>query len=92
MTTTRVIRRGDSKPQPRQPVRTQPLVPSAPDAERALIGSLLIEGASALAVDECARMVDHTSFLQPAWACAWRSIWRRVLGGMGDHRRPVRRA
>jgi len=59
----------------------QPLVPSAPDAERALIGSLLIEGASADAVDACSKMVDHTSFLNPAWACAWRSIWRRAGDG-----------
>lgn len=59
----------------------QPLVPSAPDAERALIGSLLIEGASADAVDACSKMVDHTSFLNPAWACAWRSIWRRAGSG-----------
>ena len=91
MTTHRVITRGESRQAApkaaRQPVRTQPLVPSAPDAERALIGSLLIEGASALAVDECARMVDHTSFLQPAWACAWRSIWRRA--GSGEAIDPV---
>lgn len=91
MTAHRVIPRGESRQATpkatRQPVRTQPLVPSAPDAERALIGSLLIEGASALAVDECARMVDHTSFLQPAWACAWRSIWRRA--GSGEAIDPV---
>ncbi|MBK7782347.1 MAG: hypothetical protein IPJ58_16550 [Ardenticatenia bacterium] len=66
--------------QERRPA-VNPVVPSAPDAERALIGSLLLEGASSLAVDECARMVDHMSFLNPAWACAWRSIWQRAGGG-----------
>lgn len=95
MTTRRVIPRGEPRQvqaraprqAQRQEPRPQPLVPSAPDAERALIGSLLIEGASALAVDECARMVDPTSFLNPAWACAWRSIWRRA--GSGDAIDPI---
>ena len=88
MTTRRVITRGEPRQvQPRQAParqqqpRPQPLVPSAPDAERALIGSLLMEGASAVAVDACSKMVDPTSFLNPAWSCAWRSIWRRAGGG-----------
>lgn len=79
-------RRERSERQERRPA-ANPLVPSAPDAERALIGSLLLEGASALAVDECARMVDHTSFLNPAWSCAWRSIWQRA--GSGDAIDPI---
>lgn len=86
MTTRRVIPRGEPRrAQAREPrqvqrqqPRPQPLVPSAPDAERALIGALLIEGASVAVVDECGQMVDHTSFLTSAWACAWRSIWRRA--------------
>lgn len=89
MTTRRVIPREPRQTQAREPrqaqrqqqPRMQPLVPSAPDAERALIGSLLIAGADAALVDECARMIDHTSFLNPAWACAWRSIWRRAGSG-----------
>ena len=89
MTTRKVVARAgapmpDAFPPRKAPLRqpsVNPLVPSAPDAERALIGSLLIEGASAAAVDECSKMVDHTSFLNPAWACAWRSIWRRAGGG-----------
>lgn len=80
MTTRKVTKAADRQPAHRQPA-VNPLVPSAPDAERALIGSLLLEGASAAAVDECARMVDHTSFLNPAWSCAWRSIWRRAGSG-----------
>ena len=62
MTTRRVITRGEPRQaQPRQAParqpqpRPQPLVPSAPDAERALIGSLLMEGASAVAVDACSK-------------------------------------
>lgn len=72
MTTRRVVQRKPS---------AAPLVPSAPDAERALIGALLLDGASPALVDDCARVVDHTSFLSPAWACAWRSIWRRASEG-----------
>ena len=64
-----------------------PLVPSAPDAERSLIGALLLEGATPGTVDDCARMVEPASFLQPAWACAWRSIWKRA--GAGDAIDPV---
>ena len=90
MTTRRIIgpaNRGQSQAAPR-PERQErrpavnPVVPSAPDAERALIGSLLLPSAlQPLAVDECAKMVDDKSFLNPAWACAWRSIWRRAGGG-----------
>ena len=83
MTTRKVT----PKQPPVAPRASSPLVPSAPDAERALIGALLLEGASSLAVDECARMVDHTSFLNAAWACAWRSIWRRA--GSGDAIDPI---
>ena len=83
MTTRKVT----PKQPPAAPRASSPLVPSAPDAERALIGALLLEGASSLAVDECARMVDHTSFLNAAWACAWRSIWRRA--GSGDAIDPI---
>ncbi len=89
MTTRRIIgpaNRASHQPAPRPERATRqpsssPLVPSAPDAERALIGSLLLEGASAAAVEECSRMVDHTSFLNPAWSCAWRSIWARAGAG-----------
>lgn len=78
MTTRKVT----PKQPPAAPRASSPLVPSAPDAERALIGALLLPSAlQPLAVDECARMVDDKSFLNPAWACAWRSIWRRAGGG-----------
>lgn len=96
-TTRKVVARAgapmpDAFPPRKAPLRqpsVNPLVPSAPDAEWALIGSLLIEGRTpAAAVDECSKMVDHTSFLNPAWACAWRSIWRRAGGELiGPHPR-----
>lgn len=83
MTTRRIV-----KPGPTRRPSINPLVPSASDAEQALIGALLIEGGeTAHMVDECARFVDADSFLSPVWGCAWRSLWSRA--GCGDPVDPV---
>lgn len=91
MTTRRIVgpaaRPAQAQRQGRRP-SSSPLVPSASDAEQALIGALLIEGGeTAQLVDECAQFVDVDSFLSPVWACAWRSLWSRA--GCGDPVDPV---
>lgn len=90
MTTRRTVERAPRQVQQQVARRPalQPLVPSAPDAERALIGSLLLEGASAALVDECARLVGGGgAFLNPAWGVAWRCIW--VRAGQGEAIDPI---
>lgn len=89
MSAHRIVQRAPRQAQQqvtRRPA-AQPLVPSAPDAERALIGSLLLEGASATLVEECARLVADGAFLNPAWGVAWRCIW--VRAGQGEAIDPI---
>lgn len=60
------------------------LAPSAPDAEQALIGALLLAGCGpdvGRIVSECLPLLQDGALLNPVWSAAWRSIQRRALGG-----------